>query len=271
MSNFGLFRGFGEKLFQAELPTNLGMVADDFDDPDYTSFYSRVIAAGGTLTSEEQLATNELVLDLKTNLIWDKIKVLLPMVGSSAASCAQNLKSSNFTATFNGGFTYSADGVKSNGTTGFINTNLNASIDLTTANCHMSFYQQQATNNNINGIYYGPNFFIYFQSATSVWCAIGNGDSTTTTTNRDGMHTLTAVSSAAKLFRNTTNLTSFTSSSSFPNFDVYINSGNTFAAPNTYGNGIISYVSLGLGLTDSDVSNLYTAIQKFNTSLSRQI
>jgi len=34
---------------------------------------------------------------------------------------------------------------------------------------------------------------------------------------------------------------------------------------------MISYISLGIGLTDTDVTNLYTAVQKFNTTLSRQL
>ena len=272
MADFGQFRGFGDKLFQGQLPTNLGMVAEDFDDTDFTAFYNRVIAAGGTLSDDEITATNTLVIDLKSYGVWEKMEVLYPMVGASAVACAQNLKSSSFTGTFNGGFTYTTDGAQSNGTTGYINTNFNASSELTTANCHMSIYQQSATNNHINGIYYGPNFFIYFQSATQIWSAIGNGSSTATNaTTRNGMHTLTAVNSSAKLFEETSQLTTFTSSGTFPNFEVYMNSGNTNNAPNTYGNGIISYVSLGLGLTDTEVTNLYSAVQKFNTSLNRQI
>lgn len=273
MADFGQFRGFGDKLFQGQLPTNLGMVADDFDDIDFTAFYNRVVAAGGTLSDDEITATNTLVVDLKSYGLWEKMEVLYPMVGASAVACAQNLKSSSFTASFNGGFTYTTDGVEGNGTTGYINTNFNpVSQGLTTANCHMSIYQRDATNNHINGIYYGPNFFIYFQSATQIWSAIGNGSSTITNAlGRNGMHTLTAVDSSAKLLKDTSQLATFTSSGSFPSFEVYMNSGNTADAPNTYGNGMISYISLGIGLTDTDVTNLYTAVQKFNTTLSRQL
>jgi len=273
MADFGQFRGFGDKLFQGQLPTNLGTIADDFDDTDFTAFYNRVIAAGGTLSDDEITATNTLVIDLKSYSIWEKMKLLYPMVGASAAACAQNLKSASFTASFNGGFTYTTDGAKGNGTTGYINTNFNAFLQLLTpADCHMSIYQRDATQNNVNGIYYGPNFFIYFQSDTQIWSAIGNGSSTITNAlGKNSMHTLTAIDSSAKLFKDTSELTTFTSSGTFPNFEVYMNSGNTNNNPNTYGNGVISYISLGVGLTDTDVTNLYTAVQKFNTTLSREV
>ena len=241
-------------------------------DPDADAFFARVTTAGGTLSATEQSAITTLVKKMKADGIWSKMKAIYPMVGASAAACAQNLKSSSFTASFNGGFTYTTDGAKGNGTTGYINTNLNASSQLLTADCHMSIYQRDATQNNVNGIYYGPNFFIYFQSDTQIWSAIGNGSSTITNAlGKNGMHTLTAIDSSAKLFKDTSELTTFTSSGTFPNFEVYMNSGNTANNPNTYGNGVISYISLGVGLTDTDVTNLYTAVQKFNTTLSREV
>ena len=75
-------------------------------DPDYLAFYNRVITAGGSLSTTEQTATEQLVKDLKAYGIWAKMKAIYPIVGASAAACAQNLKSSSFTGSFSSGWTF---------------------------------------------------------------------------------------------------------------------------------------------------------------------
>jgi hypothetical protein len=66
-------------------------------DSDAQAFFDRVTTASGSLSTTEQAAVNQLVLDLKANSIWTPMKAIYPMVGASAAACAQNLKSSSFT------------------------------------------------------------------------------------------------------------------------------------------------------------------------------
>jgi hypothetical protein len=62
-------------------------------DPDAAAFFQRVTDAGGSLSTTEQDAIFTLVADLKADGIWSKMKAIYPMVGASAAACAQNLKS----------------------------------------------------------------------------------------------------------------------------------------------------------------------------------
>jgi hypothetical protein len=52
------------------------------------------------------------------------MKAIYPMVGASAAACAQNLKSSSFTGTFSTGWTFASTGVKPNGTSAYMDTTL---------------------------------------------------------------------------------------------------------------------------------------------------
>ncbi len=93
-------------------------------DPDAAAFFTRVTTAGGTLASTERTAVNQLVLDMKSSGIWNLMKAIYPMVGASAAACAQNLKSSSFTGTFTSGWTYTSNGITGNGATScFMNTN----------------------------------------------------------------------------------------------------------------------------------------------------
>ena len=56
MADFGIFRGFSEKLFQGELPTNLGMVASDFLDGDALAF---IAAANITDTTEQNAIVSQ--------------------------------------------------------------------------------------------------------------------------------------------------------------------------------------------------------------------
>ena len=99
-------------------------------DPDAQAFFDRVTTAGGTLTTTEKNATNQLVLDMKSAGIWSSMKAIYPMVGASAAACAQNLKSSSFTGTFSSGWTFASTGVTGNGTSAYMDTSLIPSTSL---------------------------------------------------------------------------------------------------------------------------------------------
>ena len=93
-------------------------------DADALAFFARVTDAGGTLSATEQTAVNQLVLDLKANSLWTPMKAIYPMVGASAAACAQNLKSSSFTGTFSAGWTFASTGVKPDGVSAYMDTTL---------------------------------------------------------------------------------------------------------------------------------------------------
>jgi len=93
-------------------------------DADAQAFFDRVDTAGGTLSATEKEAVNQLVLDMKSDGIWSSMKAIYPMVGASAAACAQNLKSSSFTGSFSSGWAFASTGVKPNGTSAYMDTTL---------------------------------------------------------------------------------------------------------------------------------------------------
>ena len=95
-------------------------------DADAGAFFGRVTTAGGSLSLTEKQAVNQLVLDLKANSLWTPMKAIYPMVGASAAACAQNLKSSCFTGTFSSGWTFASGGITGNAP-GFTNGNISIS------------------------------------------------------------------------------------------------------------------------------------------------
>jgi hypothetical protein len=250
-------------------------------DPDWLAYYNRVIAAGGSLTTTEQSATLQLVLDLKANSLWAPMKAIYPMVGASAAACAQNLKSSSFTGTFSSGWTFASTGVTPNGTSAFMNTDFNPSINSTYNNTHFSLYSRtQVLTNSVDiGAQQNVNRFTMeiaysgfgfasdqYNDATG---RVSLANSTTTglyTSNR-------TTSSVFKCFRNSTQIgsTNTGASGTMPNMNVAIGASNRNNIPAFFSTKQIAFSSIGDGLTDSQVSNFYTAVQAFQTTLSRQV
>lgn len=284
MPDFGIFRGFNEKLFgdklyAGQLPTQLGLIgSEDFGtDPDAQAFFDRVTNAGGTLSPTEQTAINTLVIQMKADGIWTKMKAIYPMVGASAAACSQNLKSSSFTGTFTSGWTFASTGMTPNGTSAYMNTNYNPSVSGSLNSAHISIYSRTDTFNNGEDMgSYGNNAqqLGYAYSDTANFLALNSieylGPIFTPT---NGLLTFTRVSSStAKVFhKNNTPYVDNLSSTALLNLTLYIgglNRNNTLHLPS---NKQFAFASIGDGLTDTEASDLYTAVQAFNTTLSRQV
>jgi hypothetical protein len=88
-------------------------------DSDAQAFFDAVAAGGGSLSTLEKSAVNQLVIDFKDYNIWNTLWNTYPFVGSSSQACKVNLKYPSSTGTFVGGFTFNADGITSNGTSYF--------------------------------------------------------------------------------------------------------------------------------------------------------
>jgi hypothetical protein len=247
-------------------------------DPDYLAFYNRVTTAGGSLTTTEQTATEQLVKDLKAYGIWTKMKAIYPMVGASAAACAQNLKSSSFTGTFTSGWTFASTGVTPNGTSAFMNTGLNASTQLSTPS-HLSKYT--GTNDNTGtdeidmgirdfwlSLWYNGNGFNDLLSRNQSSSVLLNGG---TVTDSRGFGLTTKISNTAKIFMNNVQKDSKTdTTTTYTNNNIYLGAYNATGA-NLFSKRDFRFASIGDGLSDTESSNLYTAVQAFQTTLSRQV
>jgi hypothetical protein len=258
-------------------------------DSDYAAFYSRVINAGGSLTTTEQAATLQLVLDLKSYGLWSKMEAIYPMVGASAAACRQNLKSNSFTGTFTSGWTYASTGVTPNGTSAYMDTNFLPSTSFTNNNTHISVYSRTnadkasaciiGTSKNANFI---PLITIYSRDSSSGYTM----DSYSYVNNR--ITTSSTLSSAAffinsrttstifKSYRNGTQLgvtNTNTNSNDITTCDksVYVGAINLNGTAAQFSNYEISLASIGDELTDTEASNFYTAVQAFQTTLSRNV
>lgn len=275
MPDFGSFRGFGEKLAQGQTPTQLGKIGSESAyDGDANAFFLRVTTAGGTLSDTEKVAVNQLVLDMKSAGIWTPMKAVYPMVGASAAACKQNLISSSFTGTFSTGWTFASTGVTPNGTSAYFDTTLIPSVSLSLNSTHLALYSR--TNSAISGFDYNAGSTleiitkwvdtIFFYAVNSIEISAGTQSSSA------GFFSVsrTASNSQKAYYNGTIKNTSTNSSTSLPSVSLIYGALNS--VPKDYwSNRQTAFLSAGDGLTDTQVSDFYTTVQAFQTTLGRQV
>jgi SPP1 family predicted phage head-tail adaptor len=257
-------------------------------DADAAAFFARVTTAGGTLTTTEQNAVNTLVVQMKADGIWTKMKAIYPMVGGGqanpAAACAQNLKSSSFTGTFTSGWTFAATGVQGNGTSAFFNTLFNPNAQSTQNSSHVSVYLRTNSGGSSQGILtcasdFGSitnNFGIgkYGGGGSMrgyIGSALGNGAAISS--NNLGLWTVSTNGSSTQiLYEDGVSVSNLAYNQSLPNFNVYLGAGNYgTGGTQLYSAFNFAFSSIGDGLSATDITNFYTAVQAFQTSLNRQV
>jgi hypothetical protein len=284
MPDFGIMRGFNEKLFgdklvAGQLPTQLGLIGSQavFDfDPDAQAFFDRVTAAGGTLSATEKTAVDTLVKQMKLDGIWSLMKAIYPMVGASAAACAQNLKSSSFTGTFTSGWTFASTGVTPNGTSAFMQTGLIPSVDLSQNDVSLGAYSGTTTTTDGALIGAGPtsgNLQI-FPNAFGVGTIANMNDTGgfVTNTQSSGFFMGSRIINTQKVVSIRGTLTTIASVSSFnPTFEIYIGARNNAGAGNSYDIHQNRFAFIGNGLTNTQLNSYYTLVQTFQTTLSRNV
>lgn len=246
-------------------------------DADAQSFFNRVTTAGGTLTATEQSAIITLVTSLKSANLWDKMKAIYPMVGSSASACSQNLKSSSYTATFSGGWVFSNLGVLGNGTNTFMNTGVIPSVDLLQNDTHLSVYSRT---NSVGGLDIGcintVRFYIIINLSNSTYISINYFSDTlvATVTDTRGFYQVSRTTpTLTKMYRN--NVVHGTAADASTGINtirpVYLGAYNENGSANYFTTREYAFASIGNGLSDAESFNYYTAVQAFQTTLNRQV
>jgi len=234
------------------------------------------ITAAGITDPTQQSAINTLVVDLKGYSIWTKFKAIYPVVGGSAAAHAVNLKTpGTHNLSFASGWTHSSTGMLPNGAT-FANTNLNDNTILSLNSVHISYYSR--TNENVAVIEMGTglsdglfieartsNVSYYRVHSTTLLTHADTDSRAFYVANRTASNVMNAWKNGVKL------ATSAGASTSKQNFNIYLgalNNGGTASFPT---GKQCAFASIGDGLTDTDAANFYTAVQAFQTTLSRQV
>jgi hypothetical protein len=241
------------------------------------------ISAAAITDATQKSAIETLVVDLKGYGIWSKMKAIYPMVGGSSSAHKFNLRNpidsdSAYRITFSGGWVHSANGITSNGTNSFADTKL---VYTTLNSGHMSLYSRSNVNEAGTVFDMGCTNTGKFQ-LLALWGGIDlflggfNSDSYPrfAMTNSSGLFINNRTSSTAtNLWRNGGKLTQSTVAvSGVPNLSNYIGAYQLIGGQAAnYSTKNYAFASIGDGLTDTEAANYYTAVQTFQTTLSRNV
>ena len=244
-------------------------------DADAQAFFDRVDTAGGTLSETEQEAVNRLVIDMKADGIWTKMKAIYPMVGASAAACSQNLKSSSFTGSFSTGWTFSSTGVTGDGSSTFMDTLLQPNVAMNFNSQSYFIYKQSVQSATVaefgvnDGSFSGINMYLNNGYNTINEFVLGG---TFTSSTIAGAYILNRHNSNDKqLFRNGTLFETRTSVATNYTLDNLYLGGRNVAGSLQPTNTQTRFFSIGDGLTNDEADDFYTAVQAFQTTLGRAI
>ena len=248
------------------------------------------ITAAGISNSTQQSAVNTLVTSLKSAGLWTKMKAIYPFVGGTASAHKFNLKDPRdldaaYRLVFNGGWTHSSTGAQPNGTNGYADTKLAPSSALALNSASFGFYgykssaeksYQMGTEGGF-GVGSSSLAVTYFDNFNAnprfVSGLNGGGAPNGTNTTISGMYMLSRASANSIVaVKNTTTLTTGTSAAAgLSSQPLYIGSYNAQGWPSSYSNTDFRTAYISDGLTEAEMSTLYTAVQAFQTTLGRQV
>ena len=253
-------------------------------DADAQAFFDRVSnAGGGILSALEQNAIITLVTSLKSAGLWNAMKAIYPMVGASAAACAQNLKSALFTGTFAGSWVYSNTGILTNGSNTFMNTGFNTATNMAKTSAHLSVYVRASIvnsgydlgNSSDGGATSNATYLIPKYSNNAAYFGIADNSYATTNASVNALGFwcgATNNSSTQILYKNgISNISGTAGAGSLANNNIYLGANNGNGTAHLFTTREYTFVSIGDGLGSINVFDFYTAIQAFQTTLNRQV
>jgi len=234
------------------------------------------ITASGLTDITQKNAINQLVLDLKSYGLWTKLQAIYPFIGGTSFTHKWNLKdprdlNAAFRLTFNGSITHNSNGVTflsgSDATTNFI---------MTTNSVINDFQYSYYCRNEIAGAYLfrlsgSMQFFANISSLllSDMYDTTGAGPARVMVSNASsiGFFSASRLPSPIKhsIYKNgLLKASNGTTAGSLSAANLFINDNSGTSGSNC------AFATLGKGLNDTENTDLYTAIQAYQTSLSRQ-
>ena len=267
--------------------TGIGIHNGGGFDSSAQAFFSATGITGAT----QQQAINDLVVGLKADGLWSKMKALYPFVTdkTSQSDIANQFKynlvnpvdsDAAFRLVFNGGWTFSSNGATPNGTNGYADTKLVPSSVLTQNSTHLSYYSRTNISSSqveIGSLGTNPDRFnlevCYNGNLSSDQYNYLTGRVNIANSDSRGFYIGSRTNSTThKAFKNNSQIgltnTGLPSSLSLITNPVLIGTANNssyFSSKQT------ALASIGDGLTDTEASNFYTRVQAYQTALSRQV
>jgi hypothetical protein len=257
-------------------------------DSDALAFLTATGITDATITS----AICTLVKTMKADGTWSKCNAIYPMVGGTSTTCMYNLKSplnanSSFRLSFVGGWSFSANGALPNGVNSYADTFLAGNVN-TQNSSHLSYYSRSNTAGGV-GVFKvdmgylkltptGINNVLILKRDNLSAGLINTATSLTSTTaltNTQGFYLANRTTSILnRLWKNGVVVNSSADVSVAPStISNYIGARNS---PDNLGvrnftDRQCAFSTIGSGLTDGEAAALYTSVQAFQTTLSRQV
>jgi hypothetical protein len=239
------------------------------------------ISAAGLTDPTQISAINTLVVSLKGYSLWTKFKAIYPIVGGTAFTHKWNLKdprdlNAAFRVTFYSTITHDSNGIQGVSSAYGV-TYIDPTINLNVDNSHLSAYSRTDSNGFYAdlGSYAGDKYFtIWGRVSNSFMADIPGGGANRfygSNTSSLGLLTGSRISNtSASSYRNAATLATSTATRTVVTEanDIYL---MTTGGSGYYSNRQYAWFSIGDGLTNTDVSNLYTAVQAYQTTLGRQV
>lgn len=228
-------------------------------------------------------ALNTMDISLISNSLDTKMRALYPIVGGTASTHKWNFMDARdldaaFRLTFSGTVNHSSTGMVSNGTNGFYNTNFNCTSSGSLNNQSLGVYIRNNVNGGSGSLDFGTEFVtgaliqIYSKfdnSGTQSILTRINDNSFVASANADsrGWYCSSRTSSTSFLQQKNTAITTITANS------VSLPTGNILGFKNTttYTAREQAFAFIGNGLTNTEMTNLYSIVQTFQTTLGRQV
>jgi len=247
------------------------------------AYVNRLIAAGVTVSAAQRAAVTALASAINSIGV-SKFSAVYPFIGESATPHTFDLMGS-YDITWVGGVTHGSTGITGNGSSGYGRTGLLPS-SLSTTSAHLAAY--------MNGTPAGGASQNYIAAMTGVgvnlfgigWFTVGTIEAAglgvatsaeycppSANTNHTGLLAASVNGSRnQQYYRNGATVGSTAAATgTLAGFELYLLAGNSAGSPIVYSNMNMRFASIGAGLSASEMSTLYTAVQAFQTALGRQV
>ena len=246
--------------------------------PTYTTRTTAFATATGITDTTILNALNTFDTGLISNGLATKMKAVYPFVGTTATTQKFNFMDARdlnaaFRLQFNGGITFTSNGILFGGDNGFANTFVQPSTVLSLNDTHISLYSR--TNNS------SQVFDIQCTATPSLDIAMWGG---TTFYNVNQALNYSTYSDGSTLGFRLINRTSSVSEKLFKNNSLVatVTNASTSLSPGVidigryyfggyYSNRNYAFISIGSGLTDAEALTFYNLVQAMQTSLSRAV
>lgn len=250
-------------------------------DTDAQAFLAAAVITDPTITS----AIDTLVVDLKGYGIWTKMKAIYPFVGGTATTHKYNLKDPRdldaaFRLVFNGGITHDANGITGNGTNGYADTKIVLNTLSRDSNSAGVYIRTNSNTGTDFGLYDSgtQGSFNFTSREAGDLSYIRNGSTnfdTVANTDSRGFYQITRRDSSQIIYSKNTTKTTISRTAT----DLFVNANTIPLMVLRAGVSLTVYSARNYSLhyfgntslTDTELDNMNTAVQAFNTTLSRNV